>query len=262
MKEGSRFSSLVALVKRGLGAFRDILFPEDITCDICGNELRGDLRYRLCADCASKMPFIRGNYCVCCGAPISGEGEYCLRCQRSRGSFDINRSPLEYDGPAKDLIYALKFGKKKYIARTLAAMMADTFIEHGMEADIVVCVPMTDKELKKRGFNQSELLAKDVANRLNMPFLPALVKLKETSQQKQLSGEERANNLQGAFECVFRQVKNRRILLIDDVFTTGATANECAKTLINAGARSTSVLTAAVTRSKIPAEGADGNGYV
>ena len=130
--------------------------------------------------------------------------------------------------------------------------MADKFIECGMDSEIIVFVPMTDEEVKKRGFNQAELLAYEVGNRLNIAVLPALVKVKDTSQQKELKGKDRANNLDGAFACAFEQVKGRKILLIDDVFTTGATANECAKTLLKARAREVCVLTAAVTQIKIP----------
>ena len=165
-----------------------------------------------------------------------------------------NRSPLVYDGEVKKLIYKLKFGKKTYIAQTLGALMADKFIECGFDSEIIVFVPMTDEEVKKRGFNQAELLAYEVGNRLNIAVLPALVKVKDTSQQKELKGKDRASNLDGAFACAFEQVKGRKILLIDDVFTTGATANECAKTLLKAKAREVCVLTAAVTQLKIPNE--------
>lgn len=169
-----------------------------------------------------------------------------------------NRSPLVYEGETRKIIYSLKFGKKKYLAQTLGALMADEFLKDNMEADIIVYVPMTEAEEKKRGFNQSELLAEEVGKRLNIAVLPALVKIKETKAQKELGGKERAQNLEGAFACVFEQVNNRKILLIDDIFTTGATANECAKVLLKAKAREVNVLTAAVAKLKIPVESNDG----
>ena len=169
-----------------------------------------------------------------------------------------NRSPLVYEGETRRMIYSLKFGKKKYLAQTLGALMADEFLKDDMAADIIVYVPMTEAEEKKRGFNQSELLAEEVGRRLNIAVLPALVKIKDTKAQKELSGKERAQNLEGAFECVFEQVKNRRILLIDDIFTTGATANECAKVLLKAKAREVNILTAAIAKLKIPVESKDG----
>ena len=184
--------------------------------------------------------------------------DFCIRCENSDSIFAYNRSPLVYEGIARDLILSLKYGNKRYIAKTLGAMMSDEFIRCGMEADIAVYVPMTEWEEKKRGFNQSERLAREVAERLKLPLLPALVKTKDTSSQKKLSRTERAENLSGAFACIYEQVKDRKILLIDDVFTTGATANACTKALFKSGAAEVVVLTAAVTPKKIAFETADG----
>ncbi len=249
---------MLNFAKRVLKAFDGALYPMDCTCDVCGEELVADTRYRLCSHCIETLPFVKGHKCLCCGMPLKDEAGYCNRCQYERGVFDKNRSPLAYDGDTKRMIYALKFGKKKYMAQTLGALMADTYLNENMEADIIVFVPMTSAEEKKRGFNQSELLAHEVGQRLDIPVLPALVKIKETKAQKELLGKERARNLEGAFACVFEQVKNRKILLIDDIFTTGATANECSKVLLKAGARRVSVLTSAVAVLKIPVESNDG----
>jgi ComF family protein len=129
-------------------------------------------------------------------------------------------------------------------------MMADTYLKYNMQGEIIVPVPMSEKDVKKRGFNQAELLAYEVGKRLDIPVLPALVKVKETSAQKELSGRERAENLEKAFEVIYPQIKDRKILLIDDIFTTGATANECAKTLLKAKCKEVSVLTACITKLK------------
>lgn len=251
-------TKIVDFFKRGIKAFDNVLYPMDCTCDVCGEELVADTRYRLCSDCIAKLPFANGHRCLCCGVPLADESDYCNRCQYERGAFVKNRSPLVYEGETRKIIYSLKFGNKKYLAQTLGALMADEFLKDNMEADIIVYVPMTEAEEKKRGFNQSELLAEEVGKRLNIAVLPALVKIKETKAQKELGGKERAQNLEGAFACVFEQVKNRKILLIDDIFTTGATANECAKVLLKAKAREVNVLTAAVAKLKIPVESNDG----
>ena len=251
-------TKIVDFFKREIKAFDKALYPMDCTCDVCGEELVADTRYRLCSDCIAKLPFANGHRCLCCGVPLADESDYCNRCQYERGAFVKNRSPLVYEGETRKIIYSLKFGKKKYLAQTLGALMADEFLKDNMEADIIVYVPMTEAEEKKRGFNQSELLAEEVGRRLNIAVLPALVKIKETKAQKELGGKERAQNLEGAFVCVFEQVNNRKILLIDDIFTTGATANECAKVLLKAKAREVNVLTAAVAKLKIPVESNDG----
>lgn len=252
---GSRLSAIAdrlkAISKKSVLAFKNALYPEDVTCDVCGNELVADTRYRLCADCAEKLPTTGDHVCLVCGAPIDNEADYCIRCQNTESVYKLNRSPLAYEGIAKDLIHMLKFGGKKYIVGTLGAMMSDTFIKNRMDGEIIVFVPMSDSEYKRRGFNQAELLANEVGKRLNIPVLPALRKIKETSAQKELGGKERRENLKGAFICVFDEIKGRKILLIDDVFTTGATANECASVLLRAKAKEVSVLTAAVTKQKI-----------
>lgn len=251
-----------AFVKKTVAVFDGALYPLDCTCDVCGEELVANTRYRLCSDCMEKLPFAKGHRCLCCGVPLADESDYCNRCQYERGAFVKNRSPLVYEGETKKMIYSLKFAKKKYLAETLGALMADEFLDCDMKADIIVFVPMTESEQKKRGFNQSELLANEVGKRLNIPVLPALVKIKDTKVQKELQGKDRASNLEGAFACVFEQVKNRTILLVDDIFTTGATANECAKTLLKAKAREVNVLTAAVAKLKIPVESNDGTSQI
>lgn len=257
-KREARIKRMKELLGNVAKAFESALYPIDCTCDVCGGELVDKTRVRLCSDCVEKLPFVGEHICLYCGMPLKDESDYCNRCQYSRQEFVKNRAPLVYDGEVKRLIYALKFNKKRYIAQTLGALMADEYLKRGMDADIIVFVPMSKEEERKRGFNQSELLAYEVGSRLNMPVLPALVKVRSTSAQKELKGKDRATNLEGAFACVFEQVKNRRILLIDDIFTTGATANECTKTLLKAKAREVSVLTSAITMLKIPVESKDG----
>ena len=246
-----------ALVKRAYNAVDDALFPKNITCDCCGGELVAETRYRLCAKCSEKLPMISGHICQVCGAPINDESDYCIRCQNQESVFERSRSPLVYEGTAKHLIYEMKFLGKQYIAETLGAMMADCFVSNNMSADVIVFVPMTDKEKRKRGFNQAELLAREVGERLNIPVLPALVKIKETPPQKELTREDREKNLDGVFKCVFDEIRRLNVLLVDDIFTTGATSNECAKALLKGKAKSVNVLTATVTVQKPKGEKSD-----
>ena len=244
-------------VWRFFNAIKLALFPEDITCDLCGEELTADTRYNLCAECTSKLPVVGDHICLNCGVPLLDEADFCVKCENGESAYAYNRSPLVYDGVAKDLILALKYGKKKYIAKTLGAMMSDEYIKCGIDAEIAVFVPMSEWEEKKRGFNHAELLAREVADRLRLPLLPALVKTKDTSSQKKLSLKERAENLNDAFACIYSEIKDRKILLIDDVFTTGATVNACTNVLLKSGAREVFVLTAAVTPKRIAFETAD-----
>lgn len=252
---GKAAAKMREAAERAMSALKDAVYPENVTCDLCGAELTSATRYNLCGGCSAAMPFTEGRVCASCGVPVSDEADFCLRCQRSDYVFRMNRSALEYDGAARELIYSLKFGGRKYIAKLLGAMMSDAFLRFGMEADIIVPVPMTAAEIGKRGFNQSELLAEETGKRLSLPVLPALIKAKETSPQKELGGRERAENLKGVFTAAYSEwIRGRKILLVDDVFTTGATANECSRTLLAAGVKSVNVLTAAVTKERIAAE--------
>ncbi len=258
-QKGERISKIKDTLSRVLAKFEDALYPEDITCDACGGELSSDTRYRLCADCMEKLPFVKDKHkCLVCGVPLVDESNYCNRCQYKKSEFVKNRSPLVYEGLATKMVFSLKFGKKKYIAKTLGALMADEYLKCGFDSEIVVPVPMSEKEENARGFNQSYLLAVEIATRLKLPMLDALKKVKDTSAQKQLLGKEREENLKDAFKCVYDEVKGRKILLVDDVFTTGTTANECSRALLKAKAREVSVLTACVTKLKMPVESADG----
>lgn len=237
------------IIKDKVNGFLQLLFPAGLTCVNCGAEIKKDeTRYAFCADCTAKLPFIEGHKCVSCGTPIKNEADYCDNCTRYDRNFDINRSPLTYEGTAAELIKKLKFGNKKYIAAELAKMMTDTFIEEGMVADVVTFVPMTDKEIKERGYNQSRLLAEEIAKRLNLPISDKLLKIKETDRQKKLTAKERRDNLKGVFAVADKSdFYRKRILLIDDVITTGATVNECAAVLKKSGAVKVSSLTACIT---------------
>ncbi len=233
-------------VKKFLKVVDDALFPKNITCDACGGELVVDTKYRLCAKCMEKLPLISGPVCKVCGAPLVDDKPVCSKCREEAYSFGYSRSPLIYEGVAKELIYEMKYLGKKYIADTLAIMMADCYKANEMEADAVVFVPMTKKEQRKRGFNQSELLANAVAEKLDLPVIPALIKVKETPPKKIIDIEDRKNKYDEAFQCVSDDIKGKNILVVDDIMFAGVTINESAKTLLAAGANSVNALVCAV----------------
>ncbi|HRR89721.1 MAG TPA: ComF family protein [Eubacteriales bacterium] len=230
--------------------FFSAVFPEGVTCDLCGAELIAPSRYNLCSACLGKMPFVGESKCLVCGAAPGGEGDYCLRCMKTENAAEKNRSPVHYEGFGKDFVVGLKYGGKKYLAAPMSAMMADTYIAEGFSSDIITYVPMTGKEKRQRGFNQAELLAAALSKRLNLPIVDALKKSRETKFQKELGFLERAENLKGAFSAS-SEAKGKRVLVVDDVFTTGATVHACAKALLGAGAKSVESLTFAVTQTKL-----------
>ena len=218
---------------------QDNIFPPDYTCNLCGIEVFGT---ELCADCLKKMTFNNGATCTVCGRRIPASG-VCIECKAAPPEFKRAYSAFVYSDGAAQLITQFKNGKP-YLAVYLARYMEKSLKE--LDADCIVCVPMTTKVLKKRGYNQSELLAKELAELTGLPVLTdAALKVHSTSEQKYLSREDRSKNLRGCFKADKALVKDRRILVVDDVMTTGSTLNELCKTLKRAGAVEVYAVTAA-----------------
>lgn len=232
-------------MKKFLKTVREVLFPNDLTCDLCGRETFGT---NICKDCIKTLVFNNGATCPICGRKTV-RPELCAECKYSPPSFKKAVSALVYDGGAVMLINKFKSGRahlKEYFADKICEKLNPD------EYDCVVSVPLNRKTAKKRGFNQSELLARAVSERLKVPYLKgALIKIEDTDAQKALSQKERRENLKGCFEVVKREdVACKRVLVADDVLTTGATADEITKTLIKAGAAVVCVATVASVEYK------------
>lgn len=232
------------------------LFVNEYNCILCGRELPVITRYHLCSGCYAKQEVIGADACLKCGRMISGEGQYCLDCQNREMSFDRAFSPLCYSGGAASLVMDLKFHNKKYIATPLAKWMTDKFLESGLTPDVVMPVPLHAHRKRQRGYNQSELLAKEIAGGLHLPIdVTSVSRVKETLASSKLQGgrQAREENMKDAFVVLDKgSVAGKRILLVDDVLTTGTTANELSKALKKAGAAAVYLVTYAVTREKAP----------
>ena len=217
------------------------MFPTDFTCDICGRETFGT---NICDSCAKTLIFNNKEMCPLCGRKTA-RSEFCMECKAKPPVYAIAASPFVYEGGAALLIKKFKGGAgylKNYLADKICKAIKD-FPEY----DCIVCVPMTRRAKSRRGFNQSELLAKAVSERVGKPFIKGAVeKRRETSAQKELTRKERSKNLAGCFRVVKREeVKGKRVLVVDDILTTGATAEEMAKALLKAGAKKVYLATAA-----------------
>lgn len=248
-------NNISAVFKRAKEWFLDLLYPEGLTCVNCGDELQHETRLNLCGKCFENLTVNDGHRCKICGIRMRNEADYCDNCARYDKYFDKNRSPFVYEKTAGDLVKKLKFGNKLYIAKELAKAMADEYIKSDMRCDFILFVPMTEIEKKERGYNQSELLAKEVGIRLSLPVKDNLLKARETDRQKKLTAKERRENLKGVFGVIRAdEIKGKNVLVIDDVFTTGATINECARVLKREGARKVFSITAAQTAFKLDGE--------
>ena len=187
--------------------------------------------------------------CICCGQPFpSGKDHLCGDCVRSTFSFVRARSLFEYSEPIRSLLTGFKFGGNLALLDTLSTLALAHDVHHIVrEPDLILPVPLHVSRLRQRGFNQSLLLAKACFSvwqeRLKVD---ALCRIRPTVPQTALSGKARRNNLKGAFGLQRKElIKGQKILLVDDVFTTGATLQECTAVLVAGGADSVEAFTLA-----------------
>ncbi|HXO22620.1 MAG TPA: ComF family protein [Thermoanaerobaculia bacterium] len=216
-------------------------------CLGCGRALRGQAPLGLCAGCrgrlrrADRRDRDGGGPCAGCGRRLAGptpRGYRCGRCRAAPPACDRLLALWSYEEPLTAVVQRLKFGRLDYLGRHLANAMA---LELGAELaglDLVVPVPLHWRRRLARGYNQAERIARPLALRLGLPFAPALRRSRATPPQTSLGRAERLSNLERAFQAraVEPPLRGRRVLLVDDVATTGATLNAAARALKRAGA--------------------------
>lgn len=226
-RAGAAPSGLVADVLRAWNAGLDMLFPP--RCVSC----KGFGAY-ICTACRPRITLAQAPRCDVCWAP--DERSRCQSCRYRRPAFKAARAAFVYEGPARDAVLALKFDGLAAIARTMAVPMAETLLRWDPPVSAIVPVPLAPSRRRWRGYNQSELLAREIARLTALPLIPgAIARRRATSPQvRQFDWEARRQNVAGAFAPGPRRVDGGA-LLVDDVITTGATLDACAGVLISAG---------------------------
>jgi len=236
------FSRLTGFA-RGIGeALISALFPP--VCALCGRST--DELSILCPVCEARLPKLEGPRCVRCGEPVEDRGlDICLACGTREQPVDRALFLGPYDGAWGDLVRFMKFDREVAIARDLGRRLAERLKASDLDSgfDWVTFVPMSRKDRRQRRFNQSELLARVVAHRMGVPVRRALVKTMQTPRQGSLGAAERRLNLRGVFRPV--PFSGERVLLVDDIVTTGSTVEECAWALRQGGANSVTILAVA-----------------
>ena len=224
---------------------KKLLYPENLKCIVCNKEIFTEDAFSLCSECLTTLPFINDKICKICGEPIYGEGYLCERCCNNEiTNIKLARAVFVYKGNIRKLIYKLKYENQKYIAKVLSELLHNYFVhsEDFKDIDVIIPVPLHKNKLKSRGYNQSELLLqkfnKDIVN------INCLERVVDTPTQTKLDRKERLNNLENAFVVKNSEIiKNKNILIVDDIFTTGATCCSIAKILIKNKAKSVKCLT-------------------
>jgi ComF family protein len=234
----------------------DIIYPP--RCHICNQFLSPDERisssFQLCNDCFSSLTPITHPMCTICGMPFpdsTGLDHLCENCLRKKPWYDFLKSPYIYSGPIMESIQKFKYNAETHLASSLGHLLS-SFVKEWIpnrKDFVIVPVPLHKKRLKERGFNQSLLLAKALASDLgNQLDYLSFIRKRYTQAQTGLKREARRKNVKDAFSIIDpANFKDKKILLVDDVFTTGYTLNECARILKKSGATQVICITLART---------------
>ena len=238
----------------------DIIFPN--RCEFCGSLLEG--RSYICNNCELKLEYINGNTCNRCGAPvpqdslkmkknITPDDVYrCYNCDGFDFSFNKNESLYVYSGMIRKLIHMYKFERRWKLYSYFSDKLVKYKSQYIKEFDFIIAVPLNRARLKKRGYNQSSLIAEEISKRTGVVYLRDILHRKGYSKPQSVAAsvEERYINMKDKIEVdpkFLGKIKNRNILIFDDILTTGITASICADALYNKKAKNVSLLTIART---------------
>lgn len=232
-----------------------MVFPP--VCAVCGGEVcsgedKADQTwkgYGLCAQCKSALQRLSPPFCPRCAIPFGSDtvsSHLCGACMKSPPRFSSSHALVVYGKEIFPLLHRMKYAPDPSLARFMGALLAMNLGDEleALKADLIIPIPLHAKRLRERGFNQSVVLARELSHGLGIPLdLHSLKRIRATAPQVGLSRSQRAENLRGAFLVTGPdRIKHKRILLVDDVLTTGATANEATKSLLKAGAKETHVV--------------------
>ena len=230
--------------------FLRLIYPD--RCVICDKICRGG-EFPVCPACREKIVLCEEvRTCKKCGRPVEEDKILCANCQVHPHEFFLGISCAVYEKELRQSVLRYKFGQRFYYHRGYAALLIRRIQNFGMfpRPDAVISVPLSKKRLQERGFDQAALIAKKVAKELKLPYVSKLlIKKKDTPKQSTLGRAERMRNVKHAFAVASGcDVRGKTLLLIDDIYTTGATADAASAVLNKAGAAMVLIATVAITR--------------
>ncbi|WP_432662658.1 ComF family protein [Wukongibacter baidiensis] len=244
----------IKILKEYIDTFLNFIYPRNIYCIICNSSIEREEEYSICDECKDKLKFIWEKTCDKCGKPLDELylADRCPECIDNSHYYTKAVSCIEYDDSAKKTIYDLKYHKKRYIAYHVAEIIYDRLIESDIhDFDIIIPVPLHKARQRERSFNQAGIISKYIGKMMNIDVdNRSLIRCRNTITQNQLTKEERRKNLEDAFEIINNNnIRDKNVLLIDDIYTTGSTVNQCSKVLTESGALNVYVATFATGRN-------------
>lgn len=216
----------------------DFIYPENISCILCNKPIKKINTYSLCKDCFKELNFIQDG-CIKCGKPIIYHSLEkldicgCSYCFNKSFYFDKAISCIEYSDISKSMILGFKYKNKTYMAKYISNIMKEKLDLENIKFDYITFVPLHKKRMRKRGFNQSEKIAKELGKMIDIPILDCIYRKSNTNRLYNLNRIERKIELKNAFLVKenINYANGKNVLLIDDIFTTGSTVNEISKIL-------------------------------
>ena len=237
-------------MKKILNYFINFFFPK--VCSCCKQNLSSSYDGNICDKCLKKLPKNDGLKCSICDVKIQSQ-KHCYDCSHNKNYFDLIKAPYRYEKSLKMLIHNFKYSNRFFLAKDLADAMLKIILENNWDkqTDIIIPVPLFITRKFFRGYNQAALLSKHISKKTNIPYNnKILIRKMYTKAQFLLNRKARQENLQQSFYVnnkYSNELKNKNILLVDDIVTTCATVNSCAKVLKQAGAKKVFVISIART---------------
>lgn len=228
----------------------DLMYPENLKCIFCGDELNETAINSTCPTCYENLPRIMFP-CLKCGSPLdNADTPVCMNCKAHNSFFEKARSSFIYKDEILLTVQNLKYNGNCYLVKPMAKYMAETYATMGINVDYITYVPLTKAKETERGFNQAKLLADEISNLIHIPVLNLFEKIKDTPSQTALGITSRRDNIKDSFKLTSERklAKGKKILIVDDVITTGATTSELSKTALDGKVKTCFVLTFASTK--------------
>jgi len=215
----------------------NLIYPP--LCEVCNTKLTMEECY-ICNSCFRRIKINSPPFCGKCSRHIGYDKGLCDECIKKKSYLEKVWSFGIYDDVLKECLHLFKYKRKIYLVRIFKKYIFE-FCDKNIPTynlDLIVPIPLHHTKLEERTFNQSEILAKIISLHYKIKMINALIKVRATKPQNTLNKFERSQNVRGAFKaCGGKSICNKKILLVDDIFTTGSTINECARTLIEKGAK-------------------------